>query len=79
MMSAEKNVHVISVEHLLELLGKFIDIHLWGERQSLYKEHGVLKFQDIWVLSLVPEDLDWLTEGSWNETTVWGDSDWDWS
>jgi len=78
-MSAEQNVDVVGVEYLVHLLTELLNIHLWGEWQSLNEEHRVLKLDEVWNLALFPNNLDWLTEGSWNETAVWHNSDWDWS
>lgn len=77
-MSAEKNVHVVSVENSSKLLVHLIDIHLWWKWQSLDEKHAVLKSSCIWVLLLLPENLNWLTESCWNETTVRLYKNWNW-
>jgi len=70
MMSAEKNVYVVSIEYSGELLVHFIDVHRWRKWQSLDEKHAILKSCRVWVLLLLPENLDWLGESGWDETTV---------
>jgi hypothetical protein len=78
MMSAEKNIYVVSIEYSSELLVHLIDIHLVGKWQSLDEKHTVLKFCSIRMMLLLPENLDWLSESSWNETAVRLYKNWDW-
>ena len=78
-MSSEKNVDVIGVEHLSKLLVHLINLHLWAERESLHEEHWVLKSLNIWVVPSFPDYFHNLLESTWDETTVWNDFDWDWS
>ena len=77
-MSGEKNVHVVGVEYLSKLLVHLIDLHLWAKRESLYEEHRVLKSLNIWVVPGFPDYFHNLLEGTWDETTVWNNFDWDW-
>jgi len=79
MVGCEKNVDVIGVEHLGKLLVHLINLHLRAQRESLHKEHRVLKSLNIWVVPSFPDYFHNLLEGTWDETTVWHDFDWDWS
>jgi len=72
-MGAEKDVLVISVENLGKLIVHLVNLHLRRKRKGLDKEHAVIQLSNIWIMLFLPEDLDWLGECSWNESTVWLD------
>ena len=78
-MSGEKNVNVVGVEYLGEVLIHLIDLHFWTQRKSLHKEHGVLKSFHIRIQTCFPDYFYNLLESTWNEPTVWYDFDWNWS
>lgn len=71
MVGGEQNVDVVSVEDLVQILGKVLHIHLRRYWQSLNEEHRVLENDWVWILVLFPNDLDGLTVSCWNETLLW--------
>ena len=42
-MGAEKNVDVVGVEDLAQVLLKIFNVHLWRDGEGLHEEHGVLE------------------------------------
>ena len=72
-MGTEQNVDVVSVINTGKLLVHFVNVHLWRERQGFHKEHAILKAFNIWLVCSLPEYLNWLSECSWDESTVWLD------
>lgn len=73
MMSTEKNVDVVCIENFGKLIIAFINVHLRRKWKGLHEEHAVGELCRIWMIFLLPENLDWLCEGSWNESAVWLD------
>jgi hypothetical protein len=73
MMGGEQNVNVVGVEDLVHLLLALLNVHCWGDWQSLDEEHGVLKLDLVWSVFLLPDNLDGLCESCWDETALGND------
>lgn len=69
-MGGEQDVDVVGVEHSRHVLVQELNVHLRRNRQGLDEEHRVLESDWVWLVVLLPNNLDWLGERGWDEALL---------